>query len=122
MFLLNILWSPFVLGKCLSIRWRKVFATFVFTFLLKGGLNQIIFRFRWRFDFWSWVGSNFKDVCLYPLFCNASSYSVLHVLNTSSFDEFCVNLLLIEDGSCFMMFGGWLDDVWMYSSLLFGFL
>ena len=42
-FLLKILCSGLDAGKCLSIRFRKFLPTFVLTFLLKGGLNQIIF-------------------------------------------------------------------------------
>ena len=45
MFLLKILLNFLSLGKCLSINERNVFATFVATLMLKGGLNQVIFRF-----------------------------------------------------------------------------
>ena len=48
-FLLNILWSLFDLGKCISNKLRNRLATLVVTFLLNGGLNQIIFRLRIRF-------------------------------------------------------------------------
>ena len=48
-FLLNILWSLLDRGKCLSINLRKVFPMFVLMFLLKGGLNQIMFLFLFRF-------------------------------------------------------------------------
>ena len=34
------------LGECLSIRCKKLRAMFVFTFLLKGGLNHITFLCR----------------------------------------------------------------------------
>ena len=44
-FLLEILLSLLFLGKCLSINVRNVFATFVATLMLKGGLNHVIFRF-----------------------------------------------------------------------------
>ena len=40
MFLLKILLSLLFLGKCLSINVRNVFATFVATLMLKGGLNE----------------------------------------------------------------------------------
>ncbi len=44
MFLLKILCSLWLGGKCLSIRHRKLPAMFVLTFLLNGGLNQMILR------------------------------------------------------------------------------
>ena len=44
-FLLKILLSLLFLGKCLLINVRNVFATFVATLRLKGGLNHVIFRF-----------------------------------------------------------------------------
>ncbi len=44
MFLLKILCSLWLGGKCLSIRHRKLRAMFVLTFLLNGGLNQMILR------------------------------------------------------------------------------
>ena len=44
MFLLKILCSLWDFGKCLLINQRYIFATFVDTALLNGGLNQIIFR------------------------------------------------------------------------------
>ena len=45
MFLLKILFSLCERGKCLSIRRKNVFATFVETLALNGGLNQMIFLF-----------------------------------------------------------------------------
>ena len=45
MFLLKILLRLLFLRKCLSINVRNVSATFVATLMLKGGLNQVIFRF-----------------------------------------------------------------------------
>ncbi len=41
MFLLKIVCSLWLGGKCLSIRHRKLRAMFVLTFLLNGGLNQM---------------------------------------------------------------------------------
>ena len=45
MFLLEILFSLFDQGECLSIRGKNVFAMFVETLALNGGLNQMIFIF-----------------------------------------------------------------------------
>ena len=38
-------WRLWFAGKCFLIRLRKVLATLVWTFLLYGGLNQMMFRF-----------------------------------------------------------------------------
>ena len=43
MFLLKILRNLFDAGKCLSTKARNLRPTLVFTFLLYGGLNHIIF-------------------------------------------------------------------------------
>ena len=48
-FLLNNLWRELVVGKCLSMSCRKSRAMFVFTDLLNGGLNQIMFLRHFRF-------------------------------------------------------------------------
>ena len=50
-FLLKILLSLLSFGKCLSINAINVFAKFVATLMLKGGLNQVIFRFLVLFFF-----------------------------------------------------------------------
>ena len=42
--LTEILCRTWLRVKCLFTTWRKVFATFVMTFWLNGGLNQMIFR------------------------------------------------------------------------------
>ena len=46
---LNNLYKGLVFGKCLSKSRRKFFAMLVFTDLLKGGLNQIMFLCYFRF-------------------------------------------------------------------------
>ena len=43
LFRLNTLCRGFEGGKCLSTSFRKVLPTLVFTDLLKGGLNQMMF-------------------------------------------------------------------------------
>ena len=45
MFLLKVLFSLCEQGKCLSMRHKNVFATFVETLALNGLLNQMIFIF-----------------------------------------------------------------------------
>ena len=79
------------------------------TFLLKGGLNQIMFRFLFRFLF---VGRAvyYKDV-EWPLFFNAVSYSSFVKLKLSSFDELSDNLRQMDDGIWQIIGGGWFDEV-----------
>ena len=69
-----------------------MFATFVDTALLNGGLNQIIF---WDlfFGFCCWFLVYLKST-LNPLFFRASSYSHFAVLKISSLDEFFYSLLV----------------------------
>ena len=76
MFLLKILLSLLLLGKCLSINARNVFATFVATLMLKGGLNQVIFHslvLLFSLFLSVHVLSNCRFV-LYPFFLRASLY------------------------------------------------
>ena len=76
-----------------------MFATFVDTALLNGGLNQIIF---WDlfFGFCRWFLVYVKST-LNPLFFRASSYSHFAVLKISSLDEFFYSLSSLEFGICF---------------------
>ena len=72
MFLLKILltFKLLFLGKCLSINAGNLFATFVATLMLKGGLNQVFFRslvFFFSLFLSVHVLSNCKFV-LYPFF------------------------------------------------------
>ena len=54
-FLLNILCNLLELGKYLSLRFRNFRPTLVLTFLLNGGLNQMMFLFR----FFAWFAGVF---------------------------------------------------------------
>ena len=63
----------------------------VFTFLLQGGLNQIMFLFIWRFGGLRCVNESGAE---YPLFLSAVSYSVFAVLKISSLDELSDSRLL----------------------------
>ena len=47
---LKILCNRLVFGKCLSSSWWKFCAILVLTDLLYGELNQIMFRWRFRFE------------------------------------------------------------------------
>ena len=48
-FLLKILWYGCPTWKCRSRSWRKRLPILVVTFLSNGGLNHMMFLFRWRF-------------------------------------------------------------------------
>ena len=84
MFLLKILLNSLSLGKCLSIKVRKVSATFVATLILKRGwLNQVIFQFLVLFLSILLLVDVISDCrfVLYPLFFAASVYGVHASLN-----------------------------------------
>lgn len=119
MFLLKILWSLFELEKCLSIKDKNLFATFVDTSLLKGGLNHTMLRLLF---FRSGVVGlwNVSVTSLYHPIRYASAYSCLLSRNTSWLDEFLDSRSLIDFGSCVSISLGWLKDVLMYSISLFG--
>ena len=93
---------------------------FAFTFKLKGELNQVTFLFQFRLVFWDGF-SNFSAAWYQP-FLSAVSYVILALLNSvSSQDKLEMRLLLI-DGNCLMIDGGWLDFECIYRGVLFGFL
>ena len=120
MFRLNIFLKPRFIGKCLRISLKNSLPIFVLTFKLKGGLNQITFLFRFRLVFWD-VFSNFS-VAWYPLFLSAVSYVILALLNSISSQDKLEMRLLVIDGNCLMIDGGWLDFEGIYRGVLFGFL
>ena len=96
MFLLKTLCSLWDFGKCLLINQSNIFAIFLDTALLNGGLNQILFRDLF-FGFCRWFLVYLKST-LNPLFFRASSYSHFAVLNISSLDEFFDSLSWMEFG------------------------
>ena len=93
---------------------------FVLTFKLKGGLNQITFLFRFWLAFWDGF-SNFS-VAWYSLFWSAVLYVILALLNSVSSQDKLEMHLLVIDGNCLMIDGGWLDFECIYWGALFGFL
>ena len=110
MFLLKILLNFLSLGKCLSINERNVFATFVATLMLKGGLNQVIFRFLVLFFsllLFVHVLSNCRFV-LYQFFFRASVYAGHASLNILAFLELVDRRLVMLFGRFLIIEGGWL--------------
>ena len=84
----------------MSINLRKVFPMFLLMFLLKGGLNQIMFLFLFRF--FRRLGLNSRSpVC--PEVFSAFSYSVLALFRISLFAELSDNLWLTDVGIYLMM-------------------
>ena len=73
---------------------------FVLMFLLKGGLNQIMFLFLFRF--FGRLGLNSRSA-VRPEVLSAFSYSVLALLKIFSFAELSDNLWLMDVGICLMM-------------------
>ena len=76
------------------------FPMFVLTFLLKGGLNQIMFLFLFRFFGLLGLNSRFA---VRPEVFSASSYYVLALLEISSLAKLSDNLRLADAGICLMM-------------------
>ena len=93
---------------------------FVLTFKLKGGLNQITSLFRFRLVFLDGF-SNFS-VAWYPLLLGAFSYVILALLNSVLSQYKHEMRLLVIDGSCLIIDGGWLDFESIYRGVLFSFL
>ena len=110
MFLLKILHNLLFLGKCLSIRERKILATLVATLLLKGGLNHVTLRFLFfLFSLHLLVGS--VSNCrfgLYPLLFMASLYGGIASLNVWALLELMESRLSMPFGKFLMVGGGWL--------------
>ena len=59
---------------------------------------------------------------LKPPLLNASPYWCFNLLKISSLDEFFDSLSLIMVVSCFKIWGGWLEETFIYISLSFSFL
>ena len=86
------------------------------------GLNQIISLFRLFLFLCSFRALYFRFIFLYPLYFEAFSYSGLAELETCSLEELLDNLSSMEFGRCFIIWGGWFEEVWIYRKLSFGFL
>ena len=103
--------------KCVFTRPKNLCTKLVLTFLLYGGLYQIIFIFlRAGFClFGAGSGSLYFSSCLYPLAARASWYIGLAFSNSASDDDYiAISLLLIDMGICFSTIGGWLDFALTY--------
>ena len=74
--------------KCLSIRSRNRFATFVDTAWLNGGLNHMMFLCLLCLLLFLYTRLYLKSTFSYPLFLNAVSYSIFDTRKISAFEEF----------------------------------
>ena len=93
----------FDFGKCLSTRLRNILPMFVLTFLLYGGLNQIMFLFLFFFVVLRGVNMSVGEN---PLFFSAVSYSPFALLKMVPLEELWDNLRAMDFGICLMMGGG----------------
>ena len=95
--------------------------TCVSTFLLKGGLNHMIFlRLLSWFGGLCGAGLNLR-LYAYPLMRKASWYRGAASLNASSSEEISDSLLLIASGMFLIMLGGWFDILCTYRGVVAGF-
>ena len=79
---------------------------FVLTFLLYGGLNQIMFLFLFYFGVLRGVNMSVGEN---PLLFSALSYSLFALLKMVSLEELLDNLRAMDSGIGLMIGGGWLD-------------
>ena len=109
LFLLNNLWNLWWRGKCFLIRFRNIFSMLVFPFLLYGGLNQMIFLFRWFLLLAASIFALYLSLCLNPDLSEAPWYGITEALKISSVEDNEESRDSVESGSCLMIDGGWFD-------------
>ena len=119
LFLLNNLWNLWWRGKCFLIRFRNIFSMLVFPFLLYGGLNQMIFLFRWFLLLAASIFALYLSLCLNPDLSEASWHGITEAWKISSVEDNDESRDSIESGSCLMIDGGWLDSMFIYFIWLF---
>ena len=86
----------------------------VLTFLLYGGLNQMIFLFRCFLLLAVSIFALYLSLCLYPDLSKASWYGVTESLKISSEEDNDESRDLMQSGSCLMINGGLLDSMFIY--------
>ena len=84
-----------------------------FTFLLYGGLNQMMFLFRYFLLLDLFIFAWYLSLCLYPDLSKASLYEVTQSLKIFSEDDNNESRRKIIR-SCLIIDGLWLDSVFMY--------
>ena len=117
---LKILWRRWWFRKNVFINFKKILPILVLTFILNGGLNQIMFQFLFLLVFISvWA---YDIVVLYPLSCNDFSYNSLALSNSPLLQDNSDNFSFIIFGRFFMIVEAWFDSTFMYRGTLLGFL
>ena len=124
----------------MSINSKKFFPILLFTFILNGGLNQIILRFLFLFALllekdvelliqllvlWLWDRS--YDNYMITLLNTHIFIVLLHILLLifqifPGWMSFFDSLSPTEFRICLIISGGWFDEVWTYNNLSFDFL
>ena len=113
MFLLKILCNLWPTGKCMSTRLRKQRAMFVLTFLLNGGLNQMMLRCLFLRCLYVSCGM-YSSLWLKLLCPSAFLHACTASSNTCLSDDSVEMRLLMDVGSCLKKLGGWLECLCMY--------
>ena len=85
-----------------------------FTFLRYGGLNQMIYLFRYFLLLAVSIFALYLSFCLYPDLSKASWYGIRKSLKISSEEDNDENQDSIESGSCLTIDGGCLNSVFIY--------
>ena len=80
------------------------------TFLLYGGLNQMIFLFHYFLLRAVSIFALYLSLCLYPDLPNASWYGITESLKIFSEENNDESRDSVESGSYLMIDGGWLDS------------
>ena len=79
----------------------------VLTFLLYGGLNQMIFLFRCFLLLAVSIFALYLSLCLYPDLSKASWYGIAELLKISSEEDNDESQDSMESRSCLIIDGGW---------------
>ena len=106
-------------GKYFFIRFRNVFPMLVFTFLLYGGLIQMMFLLRCFLSLPVFIFARYLSLYLTPDLSNASWYGITTSLKISPEEDNDEIRGLIEIGSFLFIDGRWLDSVFMYFTLFY---
>ena len=116
------MWSLLEGGKWWGNSWRKLFALFVETALLKGGLNQMMLRCRFLFVLLLLVLLNYTSKSVYPRPLRAFLYWYLDELKSSSLEEFLDKRSLTIFGNWLKIWGGCFEDLLINNNESFLFL
>ena len=86
----------------------------VLTFLLYGGLNQMIFPFRCFLLLTVFIFALYLSLCLHPDLSKTSWHEITESLKISFEENNNESRDSMESGSCLMIDGGWVDSMFIY--------